>query len=133
MITATVAGHVGNDPEVKIVGDRQTPVLKFSVASSSAKGKDADPTWVRVSYFGERGQKIASYIRKGDRIVVSGRAELRKWEANGKSGVDLELDASDVHLVEKKDESRQSSAPASEQRQPPASNGSGAPAARRRF
>jgi len=117
MISSVVYGHVGNDPEMKHVGQNSTPVVKFSIASNSPK-KDGPTTWVRVSYFGERALAVADYIHKGDRILAVGDMELRSWEANGKSGTDLELNATNVRLVEKKDEGRSAPSSSQQRKQP---------------
>lgn len=114
MISATVVGRIGDNAEIKHVGQNSSAVLKFSVASSAFQ-KDAPPTWVRVSAWGDRFTKLAEYLHKGDRIAVTGRLELRAWESNGKSGTDLEMNASDIALIETASES-----------QAKASNGSGA-------
>ncbi len=129
MISATVVGRLGGDPEVKHVNGNQ--VLEFSVASSSYK-KDGPTSWVRVSAWGDRFAKLAEYLHKGDRVAVSGRVELREWTSNGKSGTSLDLSASDVHLVETASESQgRSSSSTSSSSSPNNRHATAAPAAAR--
>lgn len=98
MISATVTGRLGNDAEVKHLQDG-TAILELSIASSSTK-KDAKPTWIRASMFGERGAKLAQYLKKGNRVAACGTVELREWESNGKSGTTLEMRIDQVDLIQ---------------------------------
>ncbi len=73
MIKLIVSGRVGQDAEVKNVGD--TTVCSFSVAHTE-KVYGATPSektiWVTCSIWGERGVKLAPYIVKGTFVVVEG-------------------------------------------------------------
>jgi single-strand DNA-binding protein len=73
MIKLIVSGRVGQDAEIKNVGD--TTVCSFSVAHTE---KVYSPTqsektiWVTCSIWGERGVKLAPHIVKGTYVVVEG-------------------------------------------------------------
>jgi single-strand DNA-binding protein len=73
MIKLIVSGRVGQDAEVKNVGDNT--VCSFSVAHTE-KVYGATPSektiWVTCSIWGERGVKIAPHILKGTFVVVEG-------------------------------------------------------------
>ena len=51
------------------------------------------------SYWGKYAAEKADRLRKGARATVTGRIGLRRWERDGKSGVSLELRASDVSVA----------------------------------
>lgn len=70
----TIMGNIGKDAELKDV--RDTTVTSWSVAVS--RGKREEPTWYQCSMWGIRGEKLAQYIRKGDKITVAGA--LTMWE-----------------------------------------------------
>lgn len=78
MLTATVAGNVAKDAIVRDAGKDR--VCSFSVAHNDPADRDAPPTWVDVSIWGTRGEKLAEYIRKGDKIAVSGQLSTRLHE-----------------------------------------------------
>jgi len=75
-----IAGNVGKDAELRTTQNSKD-VASFSVAVSN--GKDRDATWFDCSLWGERGKKLAQYIRKGDKITVMGEVSAR--EHNGKA------------------------------------------------
>ena len=67
----TISGFVGTDAVTKTVG--QNDVTEFTVAvSPDPKNKDKTD-WYRCSIWGERGKKVAQYIKKSTYMVVSGR------------------------------------------------------------
>ena len=73
MIKLIVSGRVGQDAEVKNVGDNT--VCSFSVAHTE-KVYGATPSektiWVTCSIWGDRGVKLAPHILKGTFVVVEG-------------------------------------------------------------
>jgi single-strand DNA-binding protein len=80
MIKLIVSGRVGNDAEVKNVGDNT--VCSFSVAHTE---KVYGPTpsektiWVTCSIWGERGVKLAPHIVKGTFVVVEGSGGVNAY------------------------------------------------------
>jgi single-strand DNA-binding protein len=80
MIKLIVSGRVGNDAEVKNVGDNT--VCSFSVAHTE---KIYGPTpsekviWVTCSIWGERGVKLAPHIVKGTFVVVEGSGGVNAY------------------------------------------------------
>lgn len=73
----TISGNVGKDAEIRDV--RDTTVATWSVAVSRGKGES--PDWYRCDMWGIRGEKLAQYIRKGDRITVAGALSFREGHA----------------------------------------------------
>ena len=80
MNVLTIAGNIGKDAEVRTTQNGKD-VAGFSVAVSN--GKDRDATWFDCSVWGERARKLAPYIRKGDKITVTG--SISAEEHNGKA------------------------------------------------
>jgi single-strand DNA-binding protein len=85
MIKIIVSGRVGNDAELKTVGD--TTVCTFSVAHTE---KIYGPTpsektiWVSCNIWGERGPKLAPHITKGTFVVVEGSGTVNSYlQKNG--------------------------------------------------
>jgi len=81
MNNLTIAGNIGKDAEVRQTQNGKT-VCGFTVAVSG-RGKDAESTWFDCSLWGERADKLAPYLRKGDKVTVSGEVSAR--EHNGKA------------------------------------------------
>jgi single-strand DNA-binding protein len=86
MIKLIVAGRIGQDAEIKSVGD--TTVCSFSVAHTE-KTFGNNPTektvWVTCSIWGERGVKLAPHIVKGTFVVVEGSGGVNAFMKNGEA------------------------------------------------
>jgi len=85
MIKLIVSGRVGNDAELKSVGD--TTVCTFSVAHTE---KIYGPTpsektiWISCNIWGERGFKLQPHITKGSFVVVEGSGMVNSFmQKNG--------------------------------------------------
>lgn len=67
-----IAGHLGKDPETRFTPSGQK-VTTFSVAVNYRKGgKEESTLWVRVTIWGERFDKLISYLKKGSAVIVVG-------------------------------------------------------------
>ena len=113
-------GRIGRDAVVRQAGGKS--VTGWALAIDSGYGDRKQTVWMDCSLWGDRGEKLAEYIRKGDRLGVTG--ELGTREHDGKTYVTLNV--RDVTLLTPKDQ-RQESAPRQQaqrpQREQPASGG----------
>lgn len=93
-----IAGHIGQDAEVKAVGTGST-VTTFSVAVSEYAGKDKEKrtTWFRVELWDREG--IAPYLTKGSKVTVSGRARCNEYEKDGVKRQFWSIDATRGEVV----------------------------------
>lgn len=89
-------GRIGRDAEVRQAGGSE--VTSWAVAIDSGYGDKKQTIWIDCSMWGQRGAKIAEYIRKGDRIGVQG--EIGTREHNSKFIVTLKV--ADVTLLGEK-------------------------------
>jgi single-strand DNA-binding protein len=119
MLTLALIGNLGNDPELRFTADgKQT--LRFNVACNgrtrTPEGEYVDTTdWVRVTVFGERAERLAPYLHKGQRVYCDGRLQPRAWiNQAGAPQSGLEILADTVEFMSPR-ETDQSQAPASQQ------------------
>ena len=80
------SGNLGKDPETKTVAD--TTVTKITVACGERwKDKDGNKQekteWIEVSFWGQSGETLAKFFKKGDGIVGFGKTETRTYEEKG--------------------------------------------------
>lgn len=62
--------------------------------------EDAGPTiWVQAAFFDEQAEFLATQVGKGVLVQLEGEPQLRVWESNGKSGVNLELKFAQVAVI----------------------------------
>lgn len=87
----TIAGNVGKDAELRRTqgGD---PVLNFSLAVDNGKDRDGnkrEPSWFDCAVWGKRAEALQSYIKKGDKLAVSGRPTARAHEGKAYLGINV--------------------------------------------
>ncbi|MGI9505238.1 MAG: single-stranded DNA-binding protein [Geminicoccaceae bacterium] len=81
----TLLGNLGRDPEVRSVqsGDK---VANLSLATSERwkdknSGEQREKTeWHRVTIWGPAADIAERYLKKGERCLVQGQLETRKWQ-----------------------------------------------------
>lgn len=84
---ATILGNLGRDPEMRYTASGQA-VTQFSVATSrswkpeGATDWSEETTWHRVVVWGREAEHAAERLRKGSKVLVKGRLQLREWEDN---------------------------------------------------
>lgn len=77
-------GRLGRDPEVRYL-QSGTPVAQFSIAVGDAyKNKDGEKVesveWINVEAWGKLAELCDQYVKKGDRIYLSGPMKTQSWE-----------------------------------------------------
>ena len=111
MLQITVAGRIGKDAETRQAG--QTSVTNFSVAVDTGYGDKKKTVWLDCSLFGQRGEKLAQYLTKGQQVTVTGEGGLRTWDSNGKSGAAMTLRVHEIALQGGGSRSESSASPSS--------------------
>ena len=130
-------GNLGRDPEMRYTPSGR-PVTQFSVAVSNSKPDgqggwvDEGTDWYRVSVFGDRAERAAEQLRKGNRVFVEGRFKTREFEGNdGQKRTSLDVTADNVISLDRKgrdDDGAFAGAPAGAAAGAAAGGGGGAPA-----
>lgn len=94
MNTIHVAGRLGADPEVRFTPNGQK-VTSFRIASNQKKAGKEVTIWWRITVWGERFDKMMSYIKKGTAIFVVGILQEPKTyqDRNGQTQISLEITA----------------------------------------
>jgi len=90
---ATLIGHIGADPELKMTNTNGVPVVNLRVATNEgwtdAQGqKHENTTWHTVVCYRNLAQVVAQYMKKGRQVYVEGRLQTREYlgkaiDANG--------------------------------------------------
>lgn len=96
-------GNLGSDAEVRYTAD-QKAITSWSVALRSGFGKSEKTSWVRCTLFGDRGVKLAEYLKKGTQVAVSGELSLNEYtNKQGESKASLECNVNNLTLIGKRD------------------------------
>ena len=98
-------GTIGRDAEVRATPSGQS-VLNFTVANNIGFGDRQQTLWIRVALWGRRAEgSLQNYLKKGQQVFVSGDLTQREYQANdGSTKTSLELNATIVDLVGKRNE-----------------------------
>lgn len=83
-------GNLARDPELRTVniGDKQTSVVNFTVATSreftKANGtQDKITSFIQCEAWDSGAEAIASSFKKGDLVMVEGSLRNDSWEKDG--------------------------------------------------
>jgi single-strand DNA-binding protein len=98
-----VEGGVVNDPELKYTQDGLA-FTRFSLANSCAiyrnGEREKDTNYFDVKVWGKLAEICATYLRKGKRVIISGKLKQNKWKtAEGKSRSAVSIVAQDVKFL----------------------------------
>lgn len=98
MIKAEIFGNVGQAPELKQTKGGKD-MCRFSVASTKkVEGREPVTSWVNVLCFDEMAALVAEKVGKGDRVMVTGRLEVEKYEKDGVERTSVTVMADDVGI-----------------------------------
>ena len=103
-----IIGNLGADPEMRYTPSGR-PVTQFNVAvNQSTKNKQTgewneETDWFRVSVWGDRAERAAENLRKGNKVFVEGRFKTREFEGrDGQKRTSLEITADSLVNLEKR-------------------------------
>jgi single-strand DNA-binding protein len=97
--TITVCGIVATDPR-HLVTETGIAITSMRLASPSRRWDRANSVWTNgptnwftVTAFRSLAANVHKSVKKGDRILVTGRVRIRTWERDGRGGTSVEIDA----------------------------------------
>jgi single-strand DNA-binding protein len=97
--TITLTGIVGTEPRAVTTAEGLA-ITSFRLAStqrrfdkSQEKWIDAETNWYSITTFRQLATNSAVSVKKGERILVTGRLKIRDWVSGSKSGTNVEIEA----------------------------------------
>lgn len=77
-------GRLTKDPEVRWTqGENAMAIARYNLAVDR-RGKDKEADFISCVAFGKSGEFAEKYLKKGTKIVVSGRIQTGSYEKDGK-------------------------------------------------
>jgi len=79
-------GRLTRDPEVRYSQSAEpVAVSRFSLAVDRRFKRDGEPDadFINCVAFGKTGEFVEKYFRKGQRVAVEGRLQVRSWDKDG--------------------------------------------------
>jgi single-strand DNA-binding protein len=97
-------GNLTRDPELRQIPSGQS-VCSFSLAlNRSFKGSDGEwqeaTDYIDITAWGPLGERVAQYLTKGRKCLVTGRLQSRSWEQDGQKRSKVEVNAQDVTFLD---------------------------------
>ncbi len=98
-----IVGRLGQDPEMKAVGQGST-VTRLNVATSEnwtdKNGQKQERTeWHRITVWGKLAELCGKYLAKGRQVYIEGKLQTRSWEDNGQKKYATDIVASTVQFL----------------------------------
>lgn len=97
----TIAGNLTADPELRFTPNG-TAVASFTIAVSKRRKvgnewQDELEGFFRCNAWRQLAENLAESLRKGTRVVITGRLRQRSWETReGQKRSEIEIEADDV-------------------------------------
>lgn len=95
----TLTGLVATDPR-HIVTSEGLAITTFRLAStqrrfdrSQEKWIDGDTNWYTITAFRQLAMNSAGSIKKGERVLVTGRLRIREWQSGERTGLNIDVEA----------------------------------------
>ena len=82
----TLQGWVGNDVDVREVGDTQCASFRVGSTPRFNRGGtwvNGETSWFTVNCWRALGRNVAESVHKGDAVIVHGRVNVDVWEREG--------------------------------------------------
>lgn len=93
MLNMNFTGNLGKDAETRAIqsGDK---VTSFSVGVKVGFGDRQKTQWVNCAFWGDRGEKVAPYLKKGTLVAITGTPSTRAYIPNNGGDPRAELQCS---------------------------------------
>lgn len=113
----TVVGTVGFEPKLETTRDGKK-VCHVSIGVSNGRNKETNEynpmSNFRVSFWDQRAETIAEYVKKGDKFAASGELDAYQYEHNGEVKLGLDIKNATFTIigsVEKREQQQQPQQP----------------------
>lgn len=95
---AVFAGRLGRDAETRNTqSGHQVTGWPLAVDEYAGQG-ERRTLWIDCSMWGERGAKLAEFLKKGTPVTVAGQVGVRTYEAQGETKAVITLNVREITL-----------------------------------
>lgn len=96
---ANHVGYVGNDPEIKNVGNTKLATFSLAVKRGS---KDEDTTdWYNFDAWGHVADTIAKVVKKGARLLINSSMKINSWkDKHGQNRTDVVFNVKEIFVLD---------------------------------
>ena len=102
MNKVTLMGRLTKDPDVRYAqNENSTCVARYSLAVDR-RGKEKEADFINCVAFGKSGEFAEKYLKKGTKILVSGRIQTGSYEKDGKKVYTTDVVVEEHYFCESK-------------------------------
>lgn len=102
MNKVTLMGRLTKDPDVRYAqNENSTCVARYSLAVDR-RGKEKETDFINCVAFGKSGEFAEKYLKKGTKILVSGRIQTGSYEKDGKKVYTTDVVVEEHYFCESK-------------------------------
>ena len=100
-----IDGNLTKDMELRYIPGKGTPVGNFTIANNeyAGKGKERRTTFIDCVIFGEIATKIADYMTKGKKVLLSGSFQKTKNEKGGYVYINTYMKVNNIEFLSNKE------------------------------
>ena len=113
-------GRLTRDPEVRYsAGENSLAIARFSIAvDRRRRGQDgAEADFFNCTAFGKQGEFVEKYLKKGTKVVLSGRIQNDNYtNRDGQKVTSVQIIAEEIEFAESKNASGGSARPEAQER-----------------
>lgn len=98
-------GRLTRDPEVRVTtGDKPTTIARFSLAVNRKFKREGQPDadFFNCVSFGKQAEFVEKYIKKGSKVLISGRLENNNYEKDGQTVYSNQISIEEIEFAESK-------------------------------
>lgn len=81
MNNVNLVGRLTRNPEIKYVGDLQTPVAEFTIAvDRKIKNQENNTDFIQIQTWNKQAENCEKYLLKGDLVGITGEIRVDKYK-----------------------------------------------------
>jgi len=121
MNNVQLIGNLARDPEYRLTngGEKQTAICRFTVAVEDGYGDNKRVSFLPVVVFGKQAESCNQYLKKGNKVGVTGRLQTGSYEKDGVKHYTTDIIAGRVEFLSPKNSGSSGAGAAPQQQTPP--------------
>lgn len=107
--SVNLAGNITRDPEMRSTMNG-TSVMAFSIAVNERRKNGAgqwedyaNANYFDCTMFGTRAEKLASFLKRGTKVCITGRLKQERWEKDGKKHSKVSVIVDELEFMSPRD------------------------------
>ena len=93
-------GVLGKDPDLRYTQQgKAVAEVSIAVKDPYIKDKSKDTDWINIIFWDKKAEVIGNYLRKGDKIGITGKMKTQIWEKDGEKRYKTYILAEQLYFI----------------------------------